>query len=316
MVQTLHERFNSSIGYSAQQWLPVSEIQWSLTDLGPMHGAILVERLRTFGTVPFQLDRHATRFAEGALALGIDLAADPEYKKRFSTVVNELIHRNLKLVHESGEVGIVILLSPGDEGWGHSLDAQPSWKAHLIPIPWKRLADWYAHGCSLVTTHHRNVPPSCWSPSIKARSRLHYYMADREVHQRHPGSVALLLNMEGEISETSVANVLIVDKQGHLWSPPRSGILNGVSLDFLEELAAQEGFRLGYRTLLPQDLLQAHEVFLVGTTGCIWPVDRIDGTMIASGGWGEMTRRLAQAWKNHIGLDFMAQATQLGSTAL
>src|SRR5437763_40202 len=82
--------------------------------------------------------------------------------------------------------------------------------------------------------------PSTVDPRIKQRSRLHWWLADRSARASQPGATALLLNESGHITETAAANFLLV-QDGAVVSPPRSGILNGISLLVVEELCLNLG---------------------------------------------------------------------------
>ncbi len=315
-LHELHRLFQESIGYcstasTSANWKPLKEIGWSLSDLGPLQGAILVERLRTFGGAPFLVERHSQRFYEGAQALGIT----PEYpnrinSNRFDAVVHELIEQNRTLLKEVQDVGIVLLLSPGDPGWGHATDIEPTWIAHLVPIPWKRLDQWYSRGCDLAVSEIRNVPPACWSPSIKSRSRLQYYLADLKGASDRPGSIAVLLNQQDHVTETSVANLILINRKGQLVSPRKSDILQGVSLDVASQLATSLGLEWSHQDITVVDLEQASEIVLVGTTACIWHASSINNRMIGNGSRGPVCQLLLERWIDLVQVDFVGEAKE------
>ena len=80
----------------------------------------------------------------------------------------------------------------------------------------------------LVTPSIRHVPPQCYDPKMKYRSRMHYYLADQEARLVDPEAVALLLDLDGNVTETSGANFLIVE-HGTIVSPTLRNTLPGVS---------------------------------------------------------------------------------------
>ena len=49
----------------------------------------------------------------------------------------------------------------------------------------------------------------------KVRSRLHYFLADREAHALESGSRAILCHEDGRASETSTANIAAVRAKVH-----------------------------------------------------------------------------------------------------
>src|SRR5207248_1360450 len=81
-----------------------------------------------------------------------------------------------------------------------------------------RYRDGIECGATLVVPSVRQLPPVCVDPHIKMRSRMHWYLADREAQRLEPGALALLLDQDGMITETAAANVLFV-LEGKVISP-------------------------------------------------------------------------------------------------
>ena len=63
---------------------------------------------------------------------------------------------------------------------------------------------------------------------MKYRSRMHFYLADKESQLVDPDATALLLDVHGNVTETATANFLIVER-GRIVSPPPVNILPGIS---------------------------------------------------------------------------------------
>ena len=81
---------------------------------------------------------------------------------------------------------------------------------------------------------------ACWPIRAKTRSRLHYFLADREAAAAETGARAVLAHDDGRISETSTANIAIV-RDGTIVAPPAADALPGISLGFARHLAAALG---------------------------------------------------------------------------
>jgi RNA polymerase sigma factor (sigma-70 family) len=97
------------------------------------------------------------------------------------------------------------------------------------------------------------VPDACWPVRAKVRSRLHYYLADREAHATEPGARAVLLHLDGRVSETSTANVAIV-RGDTITTPPPHDALPGVSLRHVRGIAESHGLSWATRSLTVDDL--------------------------------------------------------------
>jgi branched-subunit amino acid aminotransferase/4-amino-4-deoxychorismate lyase len=208
----------------------------------------------------------------------------------------------------SDDLGVVIFVTPGDQASQHDgMSGSPRIGIHTFPLAFSLWASDYERGVSLRTTSVRQVPSDCWPLAAKVRSRLHYFLADREAAAAEAGARAVLTHHDGRISETSTANIAIVTGEGVV-NPPPGDALPGVSLAFARGLAARLGITWHDRSLTAQDLAAAHEILLTSTPNCILPATRFDGCSIGEGVPGPVFRRLLAAWSDEVGIDIAAQA--------
>jgi len=97
-----------------------------------------------------------------------------------------------------------------------------------------------------------------------------------EAHARGFDEV-ILLNERGEVVECTSANLFIAEG-GKVWTPPlSSGCLPGVTREILLSEIQVPGYTIGERTLLPEDLKHADDVFITSTTRNLLPVAAIAG---------------------------------------
>jgi branched-chain amino acid aminotransferase len=93
----------------------------------------------------------------------------------------------------------------------------------------------------------------------------------------------ILLNERGEVSECTSANVFIA-QGAEIWTTPlSSGCLPGITRQLLLSAIHVPGITIGQRTLRPQDLEAADEVFITSTTRALLPVFSIEGLKIRTG---------------------------------
>jgi branched-subunit amino acid aminotransferase/4-amino-4-deoxychorismate lyase len=168
----------------------------------------------------------------------------------------------------------------------------------------------YEEGQPLVVTEIRQTPAACWPVELKCRSRMHYFLADRKAARIEPGARALMLDLEGSVTEASTANVVAWFQREGLVSPPRESILPGISVSVLEELAAQDGVAFRHRKLTVEDVARADELFLTSTSPCLLPVSRLNRQPVGAGRPGAMFHRLINAWSAQVGVDLIAQSRQ------
>jgi branched-chain amino acid aminotransferase len=87
---------------------------------------------------------------------------------------------------------------------------------------------------------------------------------------------ALMLDWKGDLAESTGANIfLVID--GKLVTPTPENFLDGITRRAVMGLARKRGWMVEERTVRPQELAAASEVFLTGTAAEIVPVGSIDG---------------------------------------
>lgn len=127
-----------------------------------------------------------------------------------------------------------------------------------------------------------------WSENLMRYERAHEQGLDE----------VLLLNERGEVSECTSANIFVVQGD-RVWTPPQSaGCLAGVTRGVLLEEVKIPGLEISEKTLFPQDLESADEVFITSTTRELLPVASIEGLRVGS---DHATRdRLQRAFSSRV----------------
>ncbi len=292
---------NGEIAYLQGKWVEANELHVSPEDLGFALGVTVVERLRTFGGQPFELDGHLRRLARSLEIVGWDAE---RIVAEVRGAISEFIERNSALVTPGDDWAIVAFVTPG-----RTADAvEPTVCVHGNPLAFAGWAHQFDEGVRLCITDVRQAPGSCWPAELKHRSRMHYYLADREAARRFPGSRALLLDQQGFVGEASTANVVCWSRERGIVVPRQSGVLPGISQGFLFELADELGIARREADIRPEELLAADEVWLASTSVCILPVVQVDDRPIGGGAPGAMYRRLLAAWGERVGVDIAEQA--------
>ncbi|MFZ3199939.1 MAG: aminotransferase class IV [Candidatus Acidiferrales bacterium] len=117
--------------------------------------------------------------------------------------------------------------------------------------------------------------------------------------QRAGFDEVVLLNERGEASECTSANIFCV-RGGRVATPPLdSGCLEGVTRDILLEIGAGAGAPMEERTLFPEDLYAADEVFISSTNRGVLAVAEIAGQKIAAVP-GHVTQQLEKAFAAYV----------------
>lgn len=289
---------------------PLSQAHISLFDMGLVMGATVTEMVRTFHHTCYRLADHVDRLFRSLKGVGFEIEHTPG---SLMELVNELVSINQRNINLRHELGVTIFVTGGQSLTylgvsGKATHRTPTVCVHTFPLPFEMWAEKYTLGQHLVIPSTRQIPSECLDPKLKVRSRMHWYLADQEARLVDQQAMALLLDQQGNVTETSTGNIFIVRDQT-LVTPPKSSTLAGVSQLVVSELASAIDMRYEERPFQPYDMWSASEAFLTSTPHCALPVTRLNGRPIGSGQPGPIYRRLLTAWSELVELDIAAQMT-------
>ena len=296
------------IVYLNGEFVPYRHAQLSIVDYAVLMGATVTDQLRTFGHRPFRLDEHLERFYSSCKYARI---VPPHTLAETRQAVATLVEHNAALVPPEADLGVVLFVSPGERpgyaAWKQDeVRSSPTFCIHSFPLQFSNWKDFVEKGVHVVTPPTRHVPPQCLESKIKHRSRLHWWIAEQEAHTVDPTAVPLLLDLQGNVTETAGANFLIV-KDNTVQSPLPRNILKGVSLVTVMELCHSLGLKFVERDLQLFEVTEAKEALVTTTPYCLAPVTRINGLPIGDAEPGPIFSRLIQAWSELVGVDILQQ---------
>jgi len=294
--------------YLSGRMLPASQAKLNIYDLGIVLGATVTEMTRTFRKQPFRLEDHVDRLLRSLKYTRLETGLS---RSDFLAATHELIAHNTAIIPADEELGIVHFVTPGETplyagSAAGGARTTPTVCIHSFPLPFEFWTKKMEFGAHVITPSIRHVPPQCYDPKMKYRSRMHYYLADKEAQLGDPNAISLLLDLEGNVTETSGANFLIIER-GTIVSPSLRNILPGVSRATVMDLAAELGIPFVERDFQVFNVINADEAFLSSTPFCLMPATKINGVSIGDGSPGPIYRRLLDAWSERVGVDIGGQ---------
>ncbi|MCB1277727.1 aminotransferase class IV [Prosthecobacter sp.] len=299
------------IVYLNDRFLPASQAKLNIYDLGIVLGATLTEMTRTFRHNPFRAEDHVARLYRSLKFSGITIPLTPE---EMLARTNELAETNCQLIGPNEDIGIVHFVTPGENALyagsaGSAGPLRPTICIHSFPLLFEMWRHLFTEGAHVVTPSIRHIPPQCIEPKMKNRSRLHWWLADKQSQAVDPRAITLLLDLNGNVTECAGSNFVIV-KGNTIISPTTRNILCGVSLQTVKELAPQIGMEFVEKDFQPYDVVIADEAWLTTTPYCMAPCTKINNTPIGDGKPGPWFQEMLAAWSALAGLDIMAQVLQ------
>jgi branched-chain amino acid aminotransferase len=144
--------------------------------------------------------------------------------------------------------------------------------------------------------------PHAVSCRLKTLSYIDNIAAAREAAS-HGAEDALLLNVDGHVACTTIANIFLLMK-GKLVTPARDqGILTGVMRQALIHSAARLGLSIEERPVKLAELKKADAVFLTNSLRFIRPVTALDRKPLAQGDLSPLVSTLCEAARLQCGHD-------------
>ncbi len=287
--------------YLNGDFVPEDEATVSIFDRGFNAGDGIYEATRTFNHKLFKLHEHLDRLFRSLSYVRIDCGLDYAAMQR---ATEEVVERNLHLLGAGDDYTVWHVISRGER------PPSPRSGATVVifakPVDFDRFAREFVEGVPLITPATRRIPPQCLEAKAKITNKMNHQMAVFEARQADPRAVPLMLDLDGNVTETDTANFFFVSR-GRLCTPTDRNVLGGITRDTLFELAAELGIEVVEGNFTPYDVYTADEAFLSGTSGSMIPVRSLNGTRIGDVLPGPVTMRLIRAWNDMVGLDYVAQ---------
>ena len=246
--------------------LPVEQVRLSPGQSGLLSGWGLFTTMRIVEGVAFAFERHWKRLQRDAEKTRCPFPFDEEtVRGQLAEVLrtNEVRQGCARIYVISNQIGFW----RSDEKFGTAdlvitSSGLPSYRDPL------RLAlrEQGRHAASPLA----GVKVTSWLPNVWSLSEA----------QRDGYDEVILLNERGEVAECTAANVFCA-KEGRVFTPPLlSGCLAGITREVVMEIGPGKGVTIEERTLFPDDLYSADEVFISSTNRSMLNVSEIAGRKI------------------------------------
>lgn len=265
--------------------LPIEQVRLSPGQAGLLNGWGLFTTLRVVAGVPFAFERHWKRLQKDAGRTHLPFPFDAEtVRGRLA----EVIRANQV---QDGTARIYVVYNK--VGFWRSDESFPDVDLILYTADFPA----YREPARLALREHGRHAASPLM-GVKTIAWLNNVWHLHEA--QHAGwDEVVLLNERGEVAECTAANIFCA-QGGTVWTPPlSSGCLEGITRGMLMEISKDTGVPVKERTLVPEDLYAAEEIFISSTNRSALGVEEIQGHKIA-GAPGPVTKKLEQAVNQYI----------------
>jgi len=258
----------------------------SVFDHGFLYGEGVYETLRTYRGQPFLFERHIRRLRNSAGMMLLNLPfsdddLDAEIRRTMSAAT---------LGGTEAYIRVLVTRGVGELSYDPQVTPHPSVivivKPHIDPPQ-----DLYSRGVRAVIVDVVRNHPNSVSPMIKSNNLLNCALAAQEA-MRRGGFEGIMRNYRGDLTECTTSNLFIVKGGVALTPPLESGLLPGITREFLFDIGPAVGIAVREHVLRDADLFGADEAFLTGTTREVLPIVTVDDRPIGDGTPGPVTGAL------------------------
>lgn len=258
------------------------------------YGTGVFEGIRCYrnedGTAAFRLRDHIARMLASAEAYAMPLQYSAEElieAVRATVTDNELGSCYVRPItfYETGTLG----LNP----------ATARLKTAIIVFPWGAYLgeEGVRDGIRVKISTWARISPRAFPAAKATGPYINAILANQEV-VREGYDEALLLTTEGNVSEGSGENLFLV-KEGAVMTPPLSdGCLDGITRQSVMTLLGDDGHPVVEKSLSPEDLYNADELFFTGTAAEVTPIREVDDRPL--GRPGPITRRAQELFRDAV----------------
>ena len=286
------------------QFVDRDKAQVSIHDRGFRLGDVVFDTSRTFNGQIFRLRDHLERFYRSLKYVRINPGMSID---EMEVATLEVVKKNEALRESLKDDYMISQIVSG--GISQRING-PTVVIMIDPLGSPRWAPAYKDGASVVISKTRSYSSQSLDPKVKHYSRLNFVLAELEATDVDPGSLPLLLDLDGNVSESTGANFFIVSDK-RLLVPKTESTLQGVSRLTITELAKSLSIPVIETNIQPYDVYTADEAFLCSTPYCLLPVGKVDGRQIGDAVPGNITNQLLAAWSEKVGLDIVDQLRRL-----
>jgi branched-chain amino acid aminotransferase len=250
------------------QFLPEAQAVVPVNDRGFLLGDGLFETMRVVHGKPFRFAQHLDRLARGADFLKIQCPFTPKELERFA---GQLVEHNKM---PEAILRLTLTRGPGGRGYTPNGKSQPTLVMTLHPAPpLKNPVEW-----NLVTSSFR-IPVADLLASFKTTSKILHVMARLEAAEKGADE-ALLLNTNGEVTETASGNLFWVQDNTICTAPAECGVLPGVTRAVVLEICQALRLETKQRTIKPETLRNSGGIFVTQSALGIVPAATFDGAKV------------------------------------
>ena len=268
----------------------------SVNDRGFVFADGIYEVIRVFGGKPFEMERHIERLERSAASIRLEL--DPSAEE-IGKIAEDLLIREA-----ADEASIYIQVTRGSAPRSHAIPKSAKNTTFVaIRPPLSPAPELLKNGGAAIT-----VPDDRWARcDVKVIGLTANVLARSAAVDA--GAYEASFVRDGYVTDAASCNVFAIFGTTVMTAPCTNYILWGITREVVLELAREDGIDALEASFRAEQLAEADEIFVTGTSSGIVPIVTLNGVQVANGRVGPVTRRLMELYELRTGgANALAQA--------
>jgi len=274
------------IVYLNGTFLPIEEARIPVLDRGFIYGDGVYEYIPVYRRQAFRLPQHLARLQHSLDGIRL---ANPHTDAEWASIVGELVARQ-----PFDDQGVYFQVTRGVAKRDHAFPAGVAPTVFMMSNPLATpSAEQVERGVAVVTAEdNRWRHCDLKTISLVGNVLMRQLAADA-------GAVETVMFRDGNLTEASASNVLVVIGAGIVAPPKDNLILPGITYGATYEFAQEAGIPFTIRPVSRAEALGATEMWLTSSTKEVLAVTTVDGAPFAGGKPGPVFRKMHALFQKH-----------------
>ena len=271
--------------YLNGEFVLLADARVSVLDRGFIYGDGVYEVIPIYARQPFRMPHHLKRLQYSLDGIRL---ANPHTEREWDTLVRELAAKQ-PFSEQALYLQVTRGIAKRDHAFPPGVPQTVFMMSNPLSLPTREQIE---SGVAVVTADdNRWLRCDLKTTSLIGNVLMRQFAVDRN-------AIETVMFRDGDLTEASASNVMIV-KNGIVIAPPKDNlILPGITYDATLDIAREASVPLEVRRVTREEALGADEMWLSSSTKEVLAVTNVDGRPFAGGKPGPVFRRVWTAFQN------------------
>ena len=262
-------------------WMNGNFIPWKnatshIVSQGLHYASAVFEGERAYNGKIFKSEEHTKRFFKSAEIIGIKIPySEDELNFAKKELIKKMNYKDCYVRPLAWRGGDQMGISTTHSNINVAIAVWDDWSSYF------KIEDRKA-GLKLITSPWKRPAPDTAPFEAKASGPYIICTMSKEFAESKGYHDALMLDYRGYVAEGTGANIFFI-KDNDIHTPIPDCFLNGITRQAVIKMAAEQGFKITERYILPNEIGNFNEAFLTGTAAEITPIRSIDNVNFITG---------------------------------